>query len=133
MPGRALGFASERLIWAEPQALIGTPLNVVTPLFCRPLIEPAAARSTVPRGDGERVISPTRFTSPENAVARSVAGINWETLVKGVTLLSSRRSHGWKVEAESVFSWKSSSFCSHTPRSGGGRAPRARGGGAGVW
>jgi hypothetical protein len=59
------------------------------------LIDPDAARSTVPAGDGESSMLPATLISPENAVAISAGGMIFATVAKGCKLSSFVSSHGW--------------------------------------
>ncbi len=80
---------------AVPQDSVTTLLSFTVPLGCNPLRDPAAASSTVPVGEGESENLPTTFTSPENAVARSVPGSKADTVANGATLVSLILIHGW--------------------------------------
>ena len=107
-PGIVAGFASERLMVAEPCVTEVMPSLVNVPLRFTPLSEPLAASSTVPVGDGDSVSFPTMLMSPENAVARSVPGESAATVENGPLLVSLSRSHGWNQPAAVDLSAKTS-------------------------
>ncbi len=90
-----LGLASDKLIWLDPHETV--PVGP-TLMGWKAFSEPAATRSTVPIGDGDKVRLPARLISPENAVTSSVGGSRLKTASKGLILVSISPNHGAEEE-----------------------------------